>query len=205
MKNKKGNAIIIGAIVIVVLLVVAGVAWIVGSRMRVPVKQATPNKQEKQKTETQPTPTDETANWQTYTDNQHGFEFKYPPNLVLGENEGDGISMETVEQNKSEYRNIIPAYMYIKWEANDGIALRGTQISFADGAAFESISKSDSGDFSTAYDIKTVRGDTFYLISFMNKDKNSLTVDDKLILSTFKFTDDAASQPAAVTKLQKFK
>lgn len=127
---------------------------------------------------------DETANWQTYKDPASGIEFKYPTGYFVTKEEEGSISLKTVEQSDIP----VPAYMYVNYDKDNGYTTKGSSISFAEGTAIESQSDSDSGDFSTAYIVETVRGNTEYAIQFMNKTKTSLTVIDKLILSSFRFT-----------------
>ncbi|MFA5961076.1 MAG: hypothetical protein WC848_00115 [Parcubacteria group bacterium] len=126
------------------------------------------------------------TDWQTYTDAQHGFEFKYPAGFVVKKDEERSISILTKEQSVSRISS--PAYVYVSYDTDNGILPKGTKINFAGGVAMESITKSDSGDFSVAYHISVVKNGFDYTISFMDKDKNSLTENDKRIISSFKFT-----------------
>ncbi len=84
--NQKGFANIILVIVIVVLVGAVGYFAF--------VKKSEPTAQQPTPAPTQtntavsptPTPKDETVGWKTYTNAQHGFEFKYPATFVLGQN-----------------------------------------------------------------------------------------------------------------------
>ena len=105
MKNKKGNIAVI-AIIIVIVAITAGVSsWmfakksqiptpqVVATQPTVPVAQTQPAVQPAttQQQVAQPAPTDETANWQTYTNAKYGIEFKYPAGYktIIDENAGD--------------------------------------------------------------------------------------------------------------------
>ena len=62
-----------------------------------------------QTTQPSPSPSDETANWKTYTNTKYGFSFKYPSNLVVAEQDTiqltNEASMPQVIPNK--YINIL--------------------------------------------------------------------------------------------------
>jgi hypothetical protein len=90
MKNKKGNVAVI-AIVIVIVAITAGViGYLFANKKQVPVQQETiktvqqPAQATAQTTQIQPVaqPVDETANWQTLSDNKMGISFKIPSNWV---------------------------------------------------------------------------------------------------------------------------
>jgi hypothetical protein len=70
--NPKGFATVIILVVVIVILV-AGYFVLVKKPAQVVQQTYTPVS-----TQTTPIPTSETANWQTYTDTDYNFEFKYP-------------------------------------------------------------------------------------------------------------------------------
>jgi hypothetical protein len=94
--NKKGFAslILIGAVV--VLLAIGGY-FALKAKQQPPVKQVST------------TSATETASWKTYTNNQYGFEFKYPASWALIENGTDGSIVnvqEPITSNTPKFRHI---------------------------------------------------------------------------------------------------
>src|SRR3989338_5915441 len=69
MNQKIINIVLVGAVI--VLGIVGYLAW---------VKKSEP---------VSPDQVSQTFDWITYTNNDVGFEFKYPPNLILGETQGE--------------------------------------------------------------------------------------------------------------------
>jgi len=53
------------------------------------------------------TTTDETADWQTYTNDEYGFSFKYPSDWNLAENEGNNFDQSVVSISSVETQSAI--------------------------------------------------------------------------------------------------
>lgn len=92
MKNKQGNAAVIVFIVVIVAITAGAIGWMFAKKTEAPAAQVTTAQPTVPATQTQPkvvqptaaqqasstAQTDETVNWQTYTNAKYGVEFKYP-------------------------------------------------------------------------------------------------------------------------------
>src|SRR6266568_2620276 len=89
MKNKRGNVVVIVIIIVIVAITSGIIGWMFAKKSQAPVQQSVVN-QPVPVAKTQPitepiAPTDETTNWQTYSNTKYGFEFKYPQFYNAGE------------------------------------------------------------------------------------------------------------------------
>lgn len=94
MNNQKGFANII-LIVIIVAIVAVGGYFVFSKKLEPIAQQPTPTPT---KTPVSPTPTakDETAGWNTFTDTQYGFEFKYPDTWKATVNDNEGSDYKVI-------------------------------------------------------------------------------------------------------------
>lgn len=98
--NQKGFANII--LVVIVVVIAGAVGYFVVVKKSWPVVQQTP------------TPKDETANWETYTNTEYGLEFKYPSNLNVLETNST-ISLES-HYNSELYINVVSSTLAVESE-----------------------------------------------------------------------------------------
>lgn len=189
--NNKGFANIIAIIVAVVVLIGAGVGYLV-------VKKRTPiTTPETPAVSTQETITDETTDWKIYRNEEYGFEFKYPPTWFIFESSN--------YVNLSDYDIYAPEYE----RGNRS----GTKIQFvpttSDQKEFpEVITKENLGgmqdkfrkvkedEVSIIYKINEPNDGNCYYVLFHKKSDQRVCVFawfqrenvDQIVLSTFKLT-----------------
>lgn len=195
-KTKKGNVAAIALIVIIVSITVGAIVFLFAKKFQVPTMPAATTQQSEQ-------PADETANWQTYKDTKYGFEVKYPQSYTV-DNSKDGNIV--IEESQTKRMGLLieinpdPSFDNFNLDAviqkmSDSYSIGEHQkIIFAGQVAYEGV---DNGMISS-YAIWTKNGNNLYELLFgvANKDslaENRAALDEnqKLMLSTFKFTDAA--------------
>jgi len=108
MQKEKGISTLIGIIIIIAVAVVAfggvfGYQYLTQSKEAVNINNSSKNNQ---------TPTDQTAGWKTYKNEQYGVEFKYPANFMASKGPRGFVQIESPQESNS------PAYWYIEVEKN---------------------------------------------------------------------------------------
>ncbi|MFZ2189097.1 MAG: hypothetical protein WAV73_06065 [Candidatus Moraniibacteriota bacterium] len=139
------------------------------------------------------------AGWKTYVDAQIGLEFKYPAEFVICKESADhaagaytiGMLTEEDYNKKVEHGGYQggPSRMYVSYSNNynpQSKLLEGTPISFAGGAAVGNSQKDGGAGYGGTYQITAQKNDYIFHITFW--DGGKLSAQEKLIISSFKFT-----------------
>ena len=219
MKNKKGNVVVIAIIVAIVAITAGVIGFLFAKKIQAPATEPAVTQPVAQKSVTQPA--DETVDWKTYTDNKNGFEIKYPKEWVLENTNYDyqnGVGLASAEsakiiaKNKSQelaYQYDIAVVVYDsisslpgiknysiknideyiqKNNVQYGVLHNPAKVTFAGKEAYSFVATGLTDN----YTIIAKEGGKIYEMIFFKKSSDSeLTIEQKKILSTFKFTDSA--------------
>ena len=151
-------------------------------------------------------PDDKTANWQTYTNSEYGFEFKYPKDLIINQTDSNNVTIGSqavtyiaIKRHPSRQNIDFQSFIQEKLVEDFGSLLDVNKIKwtewahkdifnqYAIDAEFENIAGGYSGNVVWTYFVK---GDWVYRISalqgYNNADQKAF---QNQILSTFKFLD----------------
>lgn len=142
-----------------------------------------------------PTPVDETANWKTYMNSKYGFEFKYPDNWTLSEensstanyiylkNGDEKLTFEVVNSSKDNLLSSKPTTKSVEFNS----------ILWNYHESFKYCDAGECGKTSPAYTAK--KGNL--LITFTLSTMTKVTNVPEQILSTFKFTNSESNSATA--------
>ena len=121
MAKEKEVSTLIGIIIIVAAAVVA-FGGVFGYQYLIQPNNQSQNQNQQPVTSNQPVdnaqPVDQTAEWKTYTNNEHGFEIKYPMNLTLEESIADSLRSDIQLTLTLESQNDTPIYFRIEVQIN---------------------------------------------------------------------------------------
>ncbi|HBP00767.1 MAG TPA: hypothetical protein DD454_00925 [Candidatus Moranbacteria bacterium] len=214
MKTKKGNVAVIALIVAVVAVSAGVIGYMFAKKTQAPEIVKDPAGPPSPKTELAQ-PADETADWQTYRNEEYGFEFKYPINWMLSEDKGNNFDLpivdivspetqELIKDRKIPYVSDLSIYYYpsVADESEnklnglgattvDELIERNTLITKIGSTEIGGIPATDVvwGGESLYYTILVERNSHLYKLWFGNiNTKDKLTLVENNILSTFKFT-----------------
>ncbi len=145
-----------------------------------------------------PTPTDETANWKTYSNNSLGFSLKYPSNLIA-ELTADTNTLSIYDPTEGRPNTValvsvsptsLTLDQFLADLKNDSVVSAEQRTTLANIAAYEGI---DRGLISM-YGLYSVANGKSYILRFPtnNKDtlsdiKSGLSATQKLTISRFRF------------------
>jgi hypothetical protein len=218
-KNKKGNVAVIAIIVVIVAITAGVVGYLFAKRAQAPAQPVTTNQPTVQTQQAQQSTqlVDETANWQTYSND--GISFKYPDSWFIEEdpsigriyikniknavNKGNMPSdFQAVWISTSTQENSLQAETNVKNGKPDGREITG---------AVSAASINSNGVVINTYEYGTAGGPTLQAFWVDNNGKKyyatnstevglvnqqNMVANLKKILSTFKFTDATADETA---------
>ncbi len=182
MKNQKGFAPIVIILIVIGVLVAGGGVYYYWQKSKVSAPATTPALSP---TSTPSASTNETANWQTYRNEEYGFELKYPAKWnYKAVEEKDSISLELKRKEplvlnngtKEEYGDVflIDVFSLDWWNNNAEIE--------PDGGAYLKNSGHTAGDVLGIYLAKNYKYVFTYWLG-----QDLIPPEVHLILSTFKF------------------
>ncbi len=204
MQNKKGNVAVIAIIIIVVAIIAGALGWMFAKRTN-DSQLTTDNKHEvldrsDQKFLLQAQPKDETEGWQTYTNTQYGFSFKYPNDLVVDDQSSHGGAGIYFHKGDNNGPMMISLYLSdkVQWSLQDREKLNksttGEQVIVeyknVNGISCLDTIFSGGTQSPAAEEIYFVKNNKTYAITFAISPTVPNVSDSKdKILSTFKFTN----------------